>query len=186
VLEVPRWGLPCAFSSPWAQLPQPPIIFMIPASSGPTPTVLHPSCTGGCRSGHRTLDGASQGQRRRGRAPPRPCWPPLLECTRGYSWSSRLQTHTAGSLPALHTPGLCSRSRQCSCHWVLLPVYIIVCDCPNNDSDTPVIGPNQHKFMRVMSCLIDLILFCDKATYQVDLGNPVDVNFLESLLYCLY
>lgn len=40
--------------------------------------------------------------------------------------------------------------------------------------------------MRVMSCLIDLILFCDKATYQVDLGNPVDVNFLESLLYCLY
>ncbi|PKU48703.1 rna-directed dna polymerase from mobile element jockey-like [Limosa lapponica baueri] len=45
--------------------------------------------------------------------------------------------------------------------------------------DTQVIRPSQHGFMRVRSCLTNLISFCDKVTRLVDEGKAVDVVYLD-------
>uniref|UniRef100_A0A8B9I3M3 Reverse transcriptase domain-containing protein n=1 Tax=Anser brachyrhynchus TaxID=132585 RepID=A0A8B9I3M3_9AVES len=45
--------------------------------------------------------------------------------------------------------------------------------------DNAVIGPSQHGFMRVRSCLTNLISFYDKITHLVDQGKPADVIFLD-------
>ncbi|GAB0181455.1 mitochondrial enolase superfamily member 1 [Grus japonensis] len=45
--------------------------------------------------------------------------------------------------------------------------------------DNQVIRPSQHGFMKVRSCLINLISFYDKVTRLVDEGEAVDVVYLD-------
>lgn len=40
-------------------------------------------------------------------------------------------------------------------------------------------GHSQHRFMRERFCLINLISSCDKFTYLVDQGKPVNVVFMD-------
>jgi len=49
-------------------------------------------------------------------------WPPLIWCSPGYYWPSRLQVHTAGSCPAFHLWGRTSPFWQGCSQWQLLPV----------------------------------------------------------------
>lgn len=41
--------------------------------------------------------------------------------------------------------------------------------------DNQGIRPSQHEYMKVGSCLTNLIIFCDKVTCLMDEGKAVDV-----------
>jgi len=62
--------------------------------------------------------------RARGQSFPSLCWPLLFCCSPGYSWTFKLQAHTAGSCQAFNPPRPPSPSPQDCSQWVLLPVYI--------------------------------------------------------------
>ena len=42
-----------------------------------------------------------------------------------------------------------------------------------------VIGKNQHGFDKGKSCLTNLIAFYDKVTWSVDVGQAVDMAYLD-------
>lgn len=56
---------------------------------------------------------------------------------------------------------------------------IILGDIEKHLNDNAAVGHSQDSFMRVKSCLSNLISFYDRVTHLVDQGKPVDVIFLD-------
>ncbi|PKU45527.1 rna-directed dna polymerase from mobile element jockey-like [Limosa lapponica baueri] len=56
---------------------------------------------------------------------------------------------------------------------------IILSAIMQNMKDTQAIRPSHHGFMKVRSCLTNLISFYDKVTRLVDEGKAVDVVYLD-------
>ena len=96
---------PRVFSSPEWWSPAPSIFLLrwgVPASSGPTPTAPHPSCTGVSRPGQSVLRWAYKGRvEGDGHLS---LLPPLFWCSPGYCWPSSLWEHAADSSPIFHPP----------------------------------------------------------------------------------